>query len=86
MIQHRIPSPLADGYAELRQEPDTQTFRKQELTYMYHCYECQVTKERVSPRPSWTTSTRAQIYNQYREKHQLMFPQQISSQRGSDTA
>lgn len=66
MIQSRIPSPLADGYAELRQELDTQTFRKQEFSYVYHCYECEVTKARFTT-PKLDNLNTAQIYDQYRE-------------------
>lgn len=80
MIQSRIPSPLADGYAELRQEPDTQAFRKEEFSYMYHCYECEVTKARFTT-PELDNLNTAQIYNQYREKHQFMFPEQIAQLR-----
>ena len=80
MIMHRVPSPLADGYAELRQEPDTQTFRKEEFSYVYHCYECEVTKERFTTSELDNLNT-SQIYNQYREKHQFMFPQQITAMR-----
>ena len=76
MIMHRVPSPLADGYAELRQEPDTQTFRKEEFSYVYHCYECEVTKERFTTSELDNLNT-SQIYNQYREKHQFLFPEQI---------
>lgn len=80
MIQSRIPSPLADGYAVLRQEPDTQTFRKEEFSYMYHCYECEVTRERFTTLELDNLNT-AQVYNQYREKHELMFPAQIRQMR-----
>lgn len=80
MIQHRIPSPLAEGYAELRQEPDTQTFRKEEFSYMYHCYECAVTKERFTT-PELDNLNTSQIYNQYRAKHQFLFPEQITRMR-----
>ncbi|HEX8426669.1 type II TA system antitoxin MqsA family protein [Hymenobacter sp.] len=80
MIQTRIPSPLADGYALLRQEPDTQAFRKEEFSYMYHCYECQVTQERFTT-PELDNLNTAQIYNQYREKHQFLFPEQIAQLR-----
>lgn len=76
MIQTRIPSPLADGEALLRQEPDTQTFRKEEFSYMYHCYECQVTGERFTT-PELDDLNTSQIFNHYREKYQFMFPEQI---------
>ena len=80
MIKHRIPSPLADGFAELRQEPDTQTFRKEEFAYVYHCYECETTKERFTT-PELDNINTAQIYNQYREQHQFLFPEQITRLR-----
>lgn len=80
MIKHRIPSPLADGYAVLHQEPDRQVFRKEELNYLYHYYECAVTKERFTTL-ALDNLNMAQIYNQYREKHQLMFPEQIIRMR-----
>ena len=80
MIKHRIPSPLADGFAELRQAPDTQTFRKEEFAYVYHCYECEITKERFTT-PELDNINTAQIYNQYREQHQFLFPEQITRLR-----
>ena len=80
MIKTRIPSPLADGYATLRIEPDTQLFRKEEFNYMYHCYECDSTKERFTTTELDNLNT-SQIYNQYREKHQFMFPEQIGKLR-----
>lgn len=80
MIQLRIASPLADGDALLRQEPDTQTFRKEEFSYMYHCYECEATKERFTT-PELDNLNMAQIYNQYRERHQFLFPEQITQLR-----
>ena len=80
MISARIPSPLANGEALLRQETDTQLFRKEEFTYVYHCYECEVTKERFTT-PELDNLNTSQIYNQYREKHQSMFPEQIAQLR-----
>ncbi|MBU6122610.1 type II toxin-antitoxin system antitoxin SocA domain-containing protein [Hymenobacter siberiensis] len=66
---------MANGYALLRQEPDTQTFRKEEFSYMYHCYECEVTHERFTTTELDNLNT-SQIYNQYREKYQFVFPEQ----------
>ena len=80
MILSRIPSPLADGYAKLHLEPDTQSFRKEDFTYLYHCYECETTKERFTT-PELDNLNTAQVYNQYREKHQFMFPEQIARLR-----
>lgn len=80
MIKHRIPSPLADGYAVLCQELDRQLFRKEEINYLHHFYECEVTKERFTTLELDNLNT-SQVYNQYREKHQLMFPEQITRMR-----
>jgi len=82
MIKPQIPSPLADGYATLQREPDKQIFRKEEYDYVYHFYECQTTNERFTT-PELDNLNTAQIYNQYREAHQVMFPEQIAQVRKS---
>ncbi|OGX82710.1 hypothetical protein BEN47_18295 [Hymenobacter lapidarius] len=80
MIQPRIESPLSDGYAILRWEPDTQLFRKEPYDYTYHFYECEDTGERFVT-PELANLNTAQVYNQHREKHSILFPEQIRAMR-----
>ncbi len=80
MIARQIESPFTDGYALLHEEAVTEKFRKEEFSLIYHHYVCQVTGQ------SFTTDELDnlnvnQVYSQYRQKHQIMFPEQISQLR-----
>ncbi|MET4104760.1 type II TA system antitoxin MqsA family protein [Hymenobacter sp. UYP22] len=80
MIQPHIDSPFTDGSATLRWEADTQVFRKESFNYTYHFYECDETGERFIT-PELANLNTAQVYNQYRESHRIMFPEQIQAMR-----
>jgi uncharacterized phage-associated protein/DNA-binding transcriptional regulator YiaG len=80
MIARQIESPFADGFALLHQEAATEKFRKEEFSFTYHHYVCQATGQ------SFTTDELdnlnvSQVYSQYRQKHQIMFPEQIQQLR-----
>lgn len=80
MSARQIESPFADGYALLHEEAATEKFRKEEYSFTYLHYVCQVTGQ------SFTTDELdnlnvSQVYSQYRQKHQIMFPEQILALR-----
>lgn len=63
-----MKSPFANCEAHLVQEPRTVTFRGEEYSYLYSCYECEVTKERFTTTPLDEQNVQ-QVYDQYRAKY-----------------
>lgn len=63
-----MKSPFANCEAHLVQEPRTVTFRGEEYSYIYSCYECEVTKERFTTTPLDEQNVQ-QVYDQYRAKY-----------------
>jgi len=80
MIARQIESPFADGFALLHEEAATEKFRKEEFSFTYHHYVCQVTGQSFTTDELDDLNT-SQVYNQYRQKHQIMFPEQIRQLR-----
>jgi len=76
MLEAQIPVPAPDGTASLRQEAGTQVFRKEQFSFTRYYYEGRVTKQRFNT-PVLDELHAAQIHNQYREKYQFMFPEQL---------
>lgn len=64
----------------LRKEERVLTFRKEEFTVLYHFYECTDSGEQFTS-TALDTTTMNQLYNQYREKHHLPFPDEIRAIR-----
>ena len=80
MIKQTMTSPFTGGVATLQCEPSTLMFRKETFHYIHQFYECQDSHER------FTTSeldevNLAQVYNQYRAKYGIPFPEDIKSIR-----
>lgn len=71
-----MKSPFADCDALLVREPATAVFRGEEYDYVYSCYECPETKERFTTAELDEVNT-AQVYNQYREKYRIPYPDDI---------
>lgn len=72
-----IECPMCDGSAKLLSEKRKRTFRKEEFEvteFFYHCEQC---GEEFT-----TTETDevniSQVYNQYREKYNIPFPEQLT--------
>ncbi|MBO6253726.1 MAG: hypothetical protein J6O49_08785, partial [Bacteroidaceae bacterium] len=76
MIKQVMKSPFSGGNAVLRCEPSTLTFRKEEFCYIHQFYECQDTHERFTT-TELDEANLAQVYNQYRAKYGIPFPEEI---------
>jgi len=76
MIKQTMKSPYSDGNAVLCYEQSSLTFRKEEFNYIHQFYECENTHERFTT-TELDDANIAQIYNQYRAKYGIPFPQDI---------
>ncbi len=76
MIKQTMKSPFSGGDAKLCYEPSVLTFRKEQFRYMYQFYECQETHERFTT-TELDEANLAQVYNQYRAKYGIPFPEEI---------
>lgn len=75
-MQKEIECPMCDGNAELIYKIESKTFRKEKFEIYAHFYKCKRCSEEFS-----TTETDDlninQVYNQYREYHNIALPRQI---------
>jgi putative zinc finger/helix-turn-helix YgiT family protein len=75
-----MKSPITGKEMVLKNEPRKLSFRKEEFIIRYHYYLCKDTREQFT-----TTEidelNMTQLYNQYREKYNLPFPEEIVSIR-----
>ena len=76
MIKQVIKSPFGGGKAVLHCEPSTLTFRKEDFCYIHQFYECEDTHERFTT-TELDEANIAQVYNQYRAKYGIPFPEEI---------
>ena len=76
MIKQTMKSPFSGGDAKLCYEPSVLTFRKEQFRYMHQFYECQDTHERFTT-TELDEANLAQVYNQYRAKYGIPFPEEI---------
>ena len=76
MIKQKMKSPFSEGNAVLHCEPSTLMFRKENFNYIHQFYECEDTKERFST-TELDEANIAQVYNQYRAKYGIPFPEEI---------
>lgn len=75
-----IASPFADAKATLQIKPKKMNFRKEEFDVYDYYYVCNKTKKEFSTDEAGDV-TLNQLYNQYREKHSIMFPFEIKELR-----
>jgi putative zinc finger/helix-turn-helix YgiT family protein len=75
-----IESPFADCNAVLNITPQKMTFRKEEFDVFEYYYICEKTKKEFTT-PEATDLTLKHLYNQYREKNNILFPEQIKQLR-----
>jgi DNA-binding transcriptional regulator YiaG/uncharacterized phage-associated protein len=75
-----MKSPFTGGEAVLHQEWRTMDFRKESFTIMYHYYICKDTGEQFTDDESDEVDL-TQVYNQYREKYGIPFPDEIKDIR-----
>ena len=76
MIKQTMKSPFSGGDAKLCYEPSVLTFRKEQFCYVHQFYECQDTHERFTT-TELDEANLAQVYNQYRAKYGIPFPEEI---------
>jgi putative zinc finger/helix-turn-helix YgiT family protein len=72
--------PFCNGTASLHKEARAFTYRKESFQTVSHYYACNKCKEEFTTTESDTISM-AQVYNQYREKHNIPFEEEIASIR-----
>ena len=65
---------------KLVKEPHTLTYRKDTFNVLYHVYECEDSGERFTD-DALDEINMAQVYNQYREKYRIPFPEEIRNIR-----
>ncbi len=75
-----IESPFIDGKAYLHRKPKKLVFRGEEFEVCDHYYKCETTGKEFSTSETGDI-TMMQLYNQYREKNDILFPEQISDIR-----
>lgn len=80
MIKQTITSPLTGGIATLQHEPSTLVFRKESFHYIHQFYECQDSHEHFTTTELDEINI-AQVYNQYRAKYGIPFPEEIKQIR-----
>ena len=73
-------SPFTGGEAVLLTETRKAVFRKEEYEYTYICYKCVDTEETFTTTQMDVVNT-AQIYNGYRNRHGIPFPDEIKDIR-----
>lgn len=75
-----MKSPITGKEMRLHEEKSKLVFRKEEFEYNHRCYYCADSGETFT-----TTELDAfnlnQVYNKYREKHNIPFPEQIQGLR-----
>lgn len=73
-------SPITGKPMQLKQERTSLPFRKESYEVTYHFYECDETNERFTTDELDELNT-IQVYNQYRERFGIPFPEQIGEIR-----
>lgn len=71
-----MKSPFTGGNATLRHELSELTFRKEVFQYVHQFYECDETKQRFTTTELDEVNV-GQVYNQYRAKYGIPFPDEI---------
>ena len=76
MIKQTMTSPFTGGLATLHSEESSLEFRKETFCFIHQFYECLDTHERFST-TEIDEANMAQVYNQYRAKYGIPFPEEI---------
>jgi len=79
-MKNKIECPYCDGYAILKNEIKELSFRKETYKVRTLYYRCQKCREEFTNTET-DTFTISQLYNQYREKHGIPFPEEIKALR-----
>lgn len=72
----KIECPYCDGMAVLKKQPKELTYRKEMFKIIEHFYKCEKCNEEFTTTETDTISL-VQAHNQYREKHRILFPEEI---------
>jgi putative zinc finger/helix-turn-helix YgiT family protein len=75
-MKQKIECPYCDGIAELQKEAKETQYRKETFKIVAHFYKCEKCVEEFTATESDTISL-MQAYNQYREKNNIPFPEEI---------
>jgi putative zinc finger/helix-turn-helix YgiT family protein len=75
-----MKSPFTGKDMTLQKETRLITFRKEEYEVVYHYYLCEDTREQFTS-TALDELNMTQVYNQYRDKHNLPFPEEIRAIR-----
>jgi len=76
MIKEKIESPFTEGSAFLERKPNVIKYRKADIEILEHYYVCEDTKEEFTT-GALDKINLNQVYNLYREKFGILFPDQI---------
>lgn len=76
MIKQTMTSPFTGGIATLHNESSSLVFRKETFNFIHQFYECNDTHERFTTTEIDEINI-AQVYNQYRAKYGIPFPEDI---------
>lgn len=75
-----IECPYCDGMANLQKKARELTYRKDEFKIIAHFYKCEKCKEEFTTTEA-DTITLVQAHNQYRERYNIPFPEEIAAIR-----
>ncbi len=76
-MKNKTECPYCDGTATLKYEDREMTFKKEPFAVKAHYYQCGKCKEEFTTTET-DTLTIAQVQNMYREKHGILFPDEIA--------
>lgn len=79
-MKKKIECPYCDGFANLEKEAKELTYRKDVFKMVAHFYKCEKCKEEFTTTEADKISL-TQVHNQYRERNNIPFPDEISSIR-----
>ena len=79
-MKKKMECPYCDGMADLKKEAKDLTYRKEVFKIMAHYYKCEKCQEQFTTTESDTISL-TQAHNQYREKNNIPFPEEIAAIR-----
>jgi len=76
-MKKQMECPLCDGFADLTIKKDEFLLRKEKFMINQHFYKCQKCGEEFTTSEMDSLNLN-QVYNLYREKHKILFPDQIA--------
>jgi putative zinc finger/helix-turn-helix YgiT family protein len=79
-MKKKIECPYCDGTANLHREAKEITYRKDVFKIIAHYYKCEKCQEEFTTTEADTISL-TQVHNQYREKNNIPFPDEIAALR-----